>query len=200
MRFLLLGLGNPGDEYTDTRHNVGRMAVSAVAEALDASEWENDKLSKSFLSKTKLGKHDIVLSLPETFMNKSGFTAGYLVKAKTVKPENVVVLYDDMDLPHGTVRMAFDRSSGGHRGVESVIKGLKTKAFVRIRIGVSPQTPGGKTKKPNGEEKVLKFLLGKMKDDEKKDFKKIFKRITEGLLVFFEEGRERAMNVLNTSK
>ncbi|MBP9771870.1 MAG: aminoacyl-tRNA hydrolase [Candidatus Pacebacteria bacterium] len=200
MKFLLIGLGNPGPEYEYTRHNIGRMAVSALAEALGAAEWEHDKLSKGYLSKTKLGKHEIILSLPETFMNKSGFTAGYLMKAKSIKPENVVVLYDDMDLPHGLLRMAFDRGSGGHRGVESVIKGLKTKAFVRVRIGVSPQTPGGKTKKPNSEEKVLKFLLGKMKDDEKKDFKKIFKRIHKGLEIFFEEGREKAMNVVNTGK
>ncbi len=200
MKFLIVGLGNPGDEYDYTRHNIGRLATCAVAETLDAPAWEADKPSKSLCSKVKAGKHEVFLTLPETFMNKSGFTASYLVKAKGIKPENTIVLYDDMDLPHGTLRMAFDRGSGGHRGVESVIKGLKTKAFMRIRIGVSPQTPGGKTKKPNSEEKVLKFLLGKMKDDEKKDFKKIFKRISEGLEVFFEEGREKAMNVLNTGK
>ncbi len=198
MQYLFVGLGNPGEEYDRTRHNIGRMALQSFHDEVEGEDWETEKGAKSLLSRVKVGKHDVWMAMPETFMNKSGSAVAYLATKKKVKPENIVVLYDDMDLPMGTARMAFARGSGGHRGVESVIKALKTKDFLRVRIGVSPETPTGKLKKPHGEEKVIKFILGKIKDDELKSFKKIFKHVNGALNTLLEGDRGEAMKECNT--
>lgn len=197
MNYLVVGLGNPGEQYEDTRHNTGRMFVDFVRETEDFSEWENEKKAVAQISKGKLGKHAVFLVQPDTFMNKSGSAVAFLSRTKKVKPEQVVVVYDDIDLPLGSMKISFDRGSGGHRGLESVIKQLKTREFVRIRIGVSGATPKGKTKKPQGEEKVMKHLLGAFKKDELTALKKIFKKAHEGLGVLIEEGRPKAMSQYN---
>ncbi|GMU74091.1 MAG: peptidyl-tRNA hydrolase [Candidatus Campbellbacteria bacterium] len=197
MNYLIIGLGNPGENYEGTRHNVGRMFVDFVRTQEDFPEWENEKKAVAQLSKGKIGKHDVFLSLPDTFMNKSGSAAAYLARARKVKSEHVVVAYDDIDLPLGTLKISFDRGSGGHRGLESVIKALKTREFLRVRFGISGATPKGKTKKPQGEEKVLKFLLGAFKKEELTALKKIFKKAHEAIEVAITEGREKAMSQFN---
>lgn len=197
MNVVVIGLGNPGDEYEKTRHNIGRMAVESFAQSLGGLDFERDTKAQSLVAQGSVGKTKVFCALPETFMNKSGLAATYLLKTKKVKPENMVVVYDDMDLPTGTIKIAFDRGSGGHRGVESIIKHLKTKAFVRVRIGVSPTTPTGKLRKPSGEDKVVKFLLSKMKDADLAAFKKVFKTTNEALTTIIEAGRVRAMNQFN---
>lgn len=195
--YLILGLGNPGEEYAKTRHNIGRMAVEAFADSLGIESWKPDSAARSLVGQGLLGSAKIVCALPETFMNKSGLAAAYLAKAKRVKPENIIIVQDEMDLPAGTIKLSFDRGSGGHRGIESIIRSLKTREFVRVRIGVSPTTPSGKLRKPTGEDKVVKFLLTKMKDADVLAYKKVFKKTSEALTMIVEEGREKAMNVFN---
>lgn len=129
-------------------------------------------------------------------MNNSGRAIAKFIKTKKAA-ENLVVIYDDIDLPLGTMKISYNKSSGGHRGLESIIKALKTKEFTRIRIGISPATPKGKIKKPKGENKVLDFILGKFKPTELEILKKIFKRSSEALKTLILEGRERAMNEFN---
>jgi PTH1 family peptidyl-tRNA hydrolase len=107
------------------------------------------------------------------------------------------VIYDDIDLPFGKIKISFDRSSGGHNGVGSIIKQLKTQEFIRIRIGVSPVTPTGKTKKPKGEDKVLKFLLGEFKKDELTELKKLSKKVTEAVEMIYLEGKGKSMTLFN---
>ncbi len=199
MQYLFVGLGNPGEEYERTRHNIGRMALQGLALEFGAEDFEMEKGAKALVSRAKVGKHDVWMALPETFMNKSGSAVVYLATKKKVKPENIIVLYDDMDLPMGTARMAFARGSGGHRGVESVIKALKTKDFLRVRVGVSPETPTGKLRKPHGDEKVIKFILGKIKDDDLRAFKKVFKHVNGALLTLLEKDRGEAMKECNTA-
>jgi peptidyl-tRNA hydrolase, PTH1 family len=199
MQYLFVGLGNPGEEYKRTRHNIGRMALESFHNEVGGSEWEMEKGAKALLSRAKVGKHDLWMAMPETFMNKSGSAAAYLVAKKKVKAENIVVLQDDMDLPAGVTKMSFARGSGGHRGVESIIKALKTRDIVRVRIGVSPETPSGKLKKPKGDDKVIKFIIGKVKDDELKVYKKAFKRVNEALHTLLEQDRGEAMKVCNTA-
>jgi peptidyl-tRNA hydrolase, PTH1 family len=141
----------------------------------------------------------IVLVLPETFMNKSGASAGYFIKS-TKAAQNLVVVYDDMDLPLGTIKIVYNRGSGGHKGLESVARAVKTKEFTRVRIGVSPSTAKGRAKKPGGEdkdEKVLNFILGKFKATEEPELKKILKKVSEAIQCLVEEGRDRAMNMYN---
>jgi PTH1 family peptidyl-tRNA hydrolase len=102
-----------------------------------------------------------------------------------------------MDLPVGTLKISFNRSSGGHNGVESIIKKVKSREFVRIRIGVCPVTPTGKFKKPKGEEAVLKFLLGAFKEDELKIVKNQAKKVSEIITMLSSEGKDKAMTLFN---
>ena len=130
-------------------------------------------------------------------MNNSGVSAAYEMKANKLKPAQVVVIYDDMDLPIGRIKISFNRSSGGHNGVESIIKHLKTQEFLRIRVGISPHTPGGKLKKPSGEKAVLDFLLKDFKDAEITELKKVSKKIKEALEVFMSDGKDKMMSLYN---
>lgn len=192
MSFIIVGLGNPGQEYEETRHNAGRMAVELLSD-----DWSDDKKTRSLVSKAKIGKKPVNLLLPETFMNKSGEALKPIVKSVKAAAE-LVVIRDDLDLPLGRVKMTFARGAGGHRGVESVKRAVKTDKFYQIKIGISPATPKGKVKKPQGEEKVQKFILSKFKPDELKILKKVNQKIAAGLELLLNKSPEAAMNELNT--
>jgi PTH1 family peptidyl-tRNA hydrolase len=177
--YIAVGLGNPGEQYEKTRHNTGRMTLA----------YAEENLSPKILKQVKF-------LIPDTFMNKSGSAVTKVVKSKKAA-QKLVVIYDDLDLPLGTMKISFDRSSGGHRGLESVIKALKTREFVRIRIGISPTTPTGKLKKPKTEKDVEKFILGEFKPAEIQVLKKVFKKATEALEVIVTDGHYQAMNEFN---
>lgn len=192
----VFGLGNPGKEYEDTRHNTGRIILNYIAKANDFSLWKNDIGLKALRSKGEISGEKFDFIAPETFMNNSGFSVSKVIDDKK-KLKNLVVVYDDIDLPFGSIKISFNRSSGGHNGLESVIKKVKSQEFIRIRIGVCPVTPTGKIKKPKGEEAVVKFLLGKFKEDELKEIKKISKKVGEILVSFALYGKDKTMSEFN---
>ena len=130
-------------------------------------------------------------------MNSSGTAVQYVKEKHKLNLKDLVVIYDDIDLPIGKMKISFDRSSGGHNGLESIIKKLKSREFVRIRVGISPATPSGKLKKPKGEKEMLKFLLGKYKESELTELKKLSKKIKEAVAVILTEGKEKAMSLYN---
>lgn len=196
MTFLVIGLGNPGEEYTNTRHNIGRMMLERFAKTHEYDAFQKSKKVKGLVSEGKLGKEKVVLLMPDTFMNKSGEAVKPFVKSAK-DAERTIVVYDDLDLPLGTFKISYGRSSGGHRGIESIIKSIKTKDFVRIRVGISPVTPGGKLKKPSGEKAVLDFILGKFKPAEMDELKKEGKKIVEAIERIVEKGRAAAMMAFN---
>lgn len=196
MTWIAAGLGNPGEEYVNTRHNTGRMALEEFAKRQKFSDWREDKKARAHVTRGAVGKNLIVLVNPDTFMNKSGSAVGKFVKSVKAA-EKLVVLYDDLDLPLGKIKLSYDRGSGGHKGVESIMRAVKTKRFVRIRIGVSPETASGKLKKPLGEKEVVKFILTRFKPQEQDELKKIFKRAGEALESVVAKGREIAMNEFN---
>lgn len=177
---LVVGLGNPGVEYENTRHNTGRILVRMIEKKLDQ---ENSKLKIKFIT-------------PDTFMNNSGKAVAPLIKTKK-DLENLVVIYDDIDLPLGKIKISFNRSSGGHNGVGSIIKSLKSEEFVRIRVGISPATPSGKIRKPKGEKAILNFLLGEFKKPELETIKKLSKKVAEAVETIFTESKEKAMSLYN---
>jgi PTH1 family peptidyl-tRNA hydrolase len=194
---LIVGLGNPGLEYENTRHNTGRIILSNIAKSNGFTNWKEDLKLKSLRSKGEFSDGEkFEFLLPNTFMNNSGVPVSAFINDKK-KLKNLVVVYDDMDLPVGTLKISFNRSSGGHNGLESIIKKLKSREFIRIRVGVSPCTPSGKTKKPKGEDAVIKFLLGKFKEDEIKIIKKVSKKIEEILSMISKEGKEKTMTLYN---
>jgi PTH1 family peptidyl-tRNA hydrolase len=193
---LIVGLGNPGTEYEKTRHNAGRIILEYIAKANDFSDWKNDMKTKSLRAKGEIEKEKFDFMLPETFMNNSGNAVVQIIDGPK-KLKNLVVIYDDLDIPVGSLKISFNRSSGGHNGVQSVIKKVKSQEFVRIRIGVSPHTPTGKIKKPSGEQAVLKFLLGTFKEDELKELKKMSKKVAEILTTISSGGHQKAMSLYN---
>lgn len=189
--YTLIGLGNPGKEYELTRHNTGRMALEAFAKKRELPEWEFDKKRQSLKTEGVIKREKFILLLPETFMNKSG-NAVKTSKLGTSKLaiSKLIVLHDDIDLSLGRFKVSFGKGSGGHKGLESVMRALKTKDFIRIRIGISPK------KKPPHKE-IPNFLLKKFRPQELDEIKKIFKKTNEALEAILTEGHEKAMNLYN---
>lgn len=195
MTYVLTGLGNPGKEYENTRHNTGRMVLDAFIKEFGADDWEYDKKLNAQKSAGKIGSKKFTLILPETFMNKSGNSLKSVITSKK-KAETLVVVHDDIDIPFGKIKLSFGKNSGGHRGVESVMRAVKTKNFIRLRIGISPSTPKGKIKKPTGEEKIEKLILSKFTPQQLKDLKKIYKRTNIILETLISDGYQKAVSTM----
>jgi PTH1 family peptidyl-tRNA hydrolase len=193
---VIIGLGNPGDEYVGTRHNTGRMILEAFRKTQEFPEWQFDKKINSEVSEGKIKKEKIVLLCPDTFMNKSGNAAVKFIKSKKAA-EKLVVIHDDLDLPLGRFKIVFNRGSGGHRGVESIMRAIGTEGFVRIKVGISKDAGKGRVKKPVGEKAVGDFILGKFKPAEETELKKIAKKVSEALELVATDGREAAMGAFN---
>jgi len=198
MAWVIVGLGNPGAEYQGTRHNTGRMALEFFASEMQFGDWKEDKKAKAHVASGMIGKTAVVLVAPDTFMNKSGAAVLKFVKSQKAA-ERMVIIYDDLDLPIGGLKLSFNRGSGGHRGVESIMRAVKTKKFTRVRVGVSPATSGGKLKKPQGEKEVVSFILSKFKPAELVELKKVFKKVAGALEATVADGPQIAMNSYNSA-
>jgi PTH1 family peptidyl-tRNA hydrolase len=193
---IVVGLGNPGEEYLRSRHNTGRIILQYIADKFDFTDWKNESKYKLEKSKGEIGGEKFDFIIPNTFMNNSGNALTYLIDDKK-KLSKLIVIYDDIDLPFGTYKISFNKSSGGHNGLNSIIKKVKSQEFLRIRIGISKQTAKGLAKKPKGQEAVLKFLLGSFKEEELKELKKTSMQIAKVLELISKEGKDKAMSVFN---
>ncbi|MFA6158278.1 MAG: aminoacyl-tRNA hydrolase [Candidatus Paceibacterota bacterium] len=204
---IIIGLGNPGAEYEGTRHNAGREAVMKFAQKMKFDDFKADKKSQSLISIGKVEKGKATLVLPETFMNKSGLSAAKLVKGpkkmkdstgKSIKafPE-LIVVHDDLDIPLGKAKMSWDKSAGGHKGVQSVIKAVGTQAFFRIRIGIVPPKANGQPKKLDHDSIVENFIVADFKPKEADDLKKVIKKVVDCLELAVSDSPERAMSEYN---
>lgn len=196
MAWVITGLGNPGEDYQLTRHNAGRMAVEYFASSHECTPWKEDKKTKATVSKGTIDRTLLALVLPDTFMNKSGSAISKFVKSVKAA-ERLIVVYDDLDLPLGTMKVSFDRGSGGHKGLESIARAVKTRRFARIRIGVSPSTASGTLKKPQGEKDVERFILGLFRPHELGELKTVFKRASAAIETIIAKGVAQAMNEFN---
>jgi PTH1 family peptidyl-tRNA hydrolase len=192
---LVVGLGNPGEEYKNSRHNTGWIMLDFILG--NKIEWKQISGTKALFYKDSIGGKPTEYIKPTTFMNNSGVAVAYVKNKHKLNLKDIVVIYDDIDLPIGKMKMSYDRSSGGHNGLESIIKKLKSREFLRIRIGTAPTTPSGKIKKPKGEKAVLKFLLGKYKESELVELKKLGKIVAEAIEVALTEGKDKAMSLYN---
>lgn len=197
MAYVIVGLGNPGKEYEKTRHNAGRLAVELLAKQEGFPEFMLKKTADALVSEGTIGKEKVVLVLPETFMNKSGKSVMAFVKSVKAAKQ-LLVVQDELDIPLGVLKMVFGRNSGGHKGVESVMRSIKTKDFARIRIGISGEGKRHQTKKPSGEDKVVKHVIGKFKPTEEALLKKTLKKTTDVMRLFVTDGLEKATQEANT--
>ncbi len=192
---LIVGLGNPGKKYEKTRHNVGARAVDEIAANFQFPIFNFQSISNSKISKGTFKNQDIVLVKPQTYMNNSGQAAKLLIK--TYFPNNAaaelkrwfIVIHDDLDLPLGKIRLVKNRGPAGHKGVESIIRELKTENFIRFRIGIQPQS--GKPKNPED------FVLQKFNKKEEKIVKEVIQKTVFAIEIVLKEGLEKAMNLYN---
>lgn len=194
---LIVGLGNPGQKYEKTRHNIGFLAIKAFAGKNNFPDFIISQKTNSEISEGILNGEKIILAKPQTYMNKSGKTINSLVKRYCINKamaeltQYIWVIHDDVDLPLGEMKIVKNRGAAGHKGVESIIKELKTKDFVRFRVGIKPQ------KIENRKQKVETFVLQKFNKEEEKIIKEVIKKIVEAIEMTLKEGLEKAMNKYN---
>lgn len=197
MALVIVGLGNPGKEYERTRHNAGRKAVDLIAKQEGFPEFVFNKTANAFVSKGTIEGENATLVLPETMMNLSGKAVVAFVKSPKAA-KSLLVIHDDLDLPLGTIKMVFGRGNGGHKGVESIMRAIKTKEFARIRIGISAVGKKNQVKKVSGEERVIKHVIGTFKPAEEAVLKKVLKKTTEAACLFASADLEAAIMFANT--
>jgi PTH1 family peptidyl-tRNA hydrolase len=197
MSYIIAGLGNPGEEYTNTRHNTGRIILELLAKKYSFPEFKEDLKLKALVSKGEIANEKVTFVEPNTFMNRSGGSLAPLITS-VKKAHELVVIYDDLDLPVGRIKISFNKSAGGHRGLDSIIKAIKTQEFLRVRVGISPSTPSGKMKKPSGKAAVEKHILGEFKKPELDTLKKLSKTISEAIEMIITDSKERAMTEFNS--
>lgn len=188
---IIIGLGNPGKKFQKARHNVGWRVVDEFSKK---NNFPALKLSKKFsaeISEEVLTDEKIILAKPQTFMNESGKAARLLTKNYKLKTENLLVVHDDIDLPLGKIKITKNRGSAGHKGVESIIKGLKSKNFIRLRIGIKPQ------KTENREQRAEKFVLESFKKEEEKTIKETIDEAVGAIETVINEGLEKAQSTYN---
>lgn len=180
-----MGLGNPGLKYQKTRHNIGQVILKKFAHDFYFSKFKLDKDLKAQIS----NKEDIILALPTTFMNESGLSASQLTK-KNVKLSHFWVIHDDLDLDLGRIKISFNSSSAGHKGVQSVIEHLDTQNFFRFRIGVKSLDMNSVDAK--------KVVLQKFSRKEKKIVEQSFDLACQAISFALEEGIEKAQIKYNS--
>lgn len=182
---LIVGLGNPGKDYAETRHNVGFMVLDRLARHF-GSEWKNEKARKGELA----AGPGVLLVKPQTYMNTSGECVGALMRYFKFEPEQVLVIYDDIAFPVGTLRLRAGGSAGGHNGMKSLIAHLGTEKFPRIRIGIG--VPGQKD--------MIGHVLGKFAPAERPLLEESLDKAQAATLTLLHEGFEAAANRFNSHK
>jgi PTH1 family peptidyl-tRNA hydrolase len=190
---LIVGLGNPEPKYDRTRHNIGFNAVDALAKAWQISLSENRKFQGIFGEGNRPRGQKIRLLKPLTYMNLSGQSIRAAADWYKIPAESVLVVYDDMDLPIGKMRMRLAGSAGGHNGMKSTIAHLGTDKFPRLRIGIGkPQTDPAKNEKD-----TISFVLGKFSSEESQLVEKMLKLVVEAIELSLQQGIEKSMSLYN---
>ncbi len=194
--YTVVGLGNPGKEYRDTRHNVGWLVLSEIVEERGLPSFSQSTRYSALISEGVMEHTDVAMLLPTVFMNNSGLSVARFLKDHQCL-ERLIVVHDDVDLPVGDIRVSYDRGAGGHNGVQSIINSCTTKSFVRIRVGVAQKSFfGEEVRRPAGEA-LSAFVLGKFTKSEREQLLTISKKVDEALVHIFQRGVEYAMQEMN---
>jgi PTH1 family peptidyl-tRNA hydrolase len=184
---LIVGLGNPGAEYSKTRHNAGFLLVEKLA-ANWKCDWTNERKFDARIAKTDRNGKKVLLCEPQTFMNLSGETIGALKDFYQLTLKQILVAVDDADLPFGEIRLRASGSSGGHHGLESIEQHLASREFARLRIGIGRR---------DGVREITNYVLGKFDPTENKLLEKVLDRVSGQIECWLDAGIEKAMNQFN---
>jgi len=185
MKFLIVGLGNPGAEYAATRHNIGFMVLDAWVEKAEAG-WKTERYGE--VARIKTAGRTVVLLKPSTFMNLSGNAVRYWLQAEKIEVENLLVITDDLALPFGKLRLKGKGSDGGHNGLKHIQATLNTQEYARLRFGIGSEFAKGHQ---------IDFVLGEFSEQEKEVLSERTETAIEGLKLFTIRGLAHAMNMLN---
>ena len=184
---LIVGLGNPGREYAGNRHNIGWRVADCFAAA---REWRfTKKQNNALVALGSIGGARVIVAKPQTFMNQSGRAVGPLARFYKVPPERMLVIFDDLDLPFGTIRLREKGGAGGHNGMRSIIKRLGTGDFPRLRIGIG---------RPPGQFDPAAFVLRDFDTSEQAELDDLTDRAVSAIDIFIAEGIGAAMNKFNS--
>jgi PTH1 family peptidyl-tRNA hydrolase len=184
--WLVVGLGNPGDEYAGTRHNAGVMLVERLARAWGVAL--RGRLFKSRTATARRGGEDVLLVEPQTFMNRSGTAVRAALEGKAAGPERLIVVYDDLDIPLGEIRVRKSGRPGTHKGMISITGEIGTDAFPRVRIGIGPLAAG---------RDAADFVLETFRRNERADLESGLEQATEAVEMILDGAIERAMTRFN---
>jgi PTH1 family peptidyl-tRNA hydrolase len=189
---LIVGLGNPGPEYVFTPHNAGFLAVDRIAAVCDVQVA--NRRGRALTAKARLAGHEVLLAKPETFMNLSGLSVAALLQELQLGVEDMIVLYDELAIPLGTLRIRERGSAGGHNGVKSISGVLGTEEWTRVRIGVGKQpTESGRAIKSGGKD----FLLAPMRKQEFAELDEVLDQAVRAVEAVLTKGVGAAMNEFN---
>ena len=186
MNYLIVGLGNIGVEYANTRHNMGFMVLDAWAQASNIV-FESGRYGSTAVISFKGRKFHLLK--PSTYMNLSGKAVRYWMNELKIPVENLIVISDDLNIPFGTLRMRKNGSAGGHNGLTNITELIGTQDYARIRVGIGNDF---------GRGQQVDFVLGALSDEEKEQMPDICKRVIDGVKAFATIGPDRAMNTVNT--
>ncbi len=187
---LIVGLGNPGAEYRETRHNVGFKIADVLAERWRAADQWREKFEALHV-KTAAAGEPVVLAKPLTYMNLSGQAVAGLAGFYKIEPADILIVTDDVTLPLGRLRARRDGSAGGHNGLKSIIQSLATQAFPRMRVGVG---------RGDNRRDLADHVLGRFEPDERDTVSAAVLRAADASEVFLSDGIERVMNVFNAAE
>lgn len=183
---LILGLGNPGERYRETRHNLGFQVIEELARRRGVA------LGRLVCQSRVAELPETLLAMPQTYMNRSGYAARCLLELRGLRPADVLVVYDDLHLPLGRLRLRLAGSPGGHRGMESVLENLRTDEVARLRLGIA-----GPAGSPAGGEGQVDFVLSPFSAGERDDVREMVGRAADACESWLREGGEAAMNRFN---
>ncbi|MCX7682550.1 MAG: aminoacyl-tRNA hydrolase [Anaerolineae bacterium] len=189
MYYMIVGLGNPGPTYAANRHNVGFRCVERLAKTYNLSFDRRQK--KALVAKGMVGTRQVVLVKPQTFMNDSGLAVAPLARFYRIEPARLLVVYDDLDLPFGTIRLRPGGGSGGHRGMLSIITQLGTQHFPRLRIGIG---------RPPGQMDPAAYVLQDFAAEEELALDRTLQLATEAIVTWLHDGIEVAMSRYNAGR
>jgi PTH1 family peptidyl-tRNA hydrolase len=195
-KILIVGLGNPGENFENTKHNFGFIIVDNFQKKYDFPEFKEDKKLKAQISEKNILGKKVLLAKPLTFMNNSGDSVQVLIKKELNQKnisESLLVIHDDLDIKFGEIKIVKNRGSAGHKGVESIMKKIKTQDFIRIRLGIGQENK----KRITNKQKIKEFVLSPFSQKQKKILNRVIAKSIEAINIFIKEGLNKAMNEVN---